>query len=227
MQRHASPRTIALALSLSLVAASCTKRSSDYHGPPIYDEFEINDFSDQANDFGVLRPGDHFIIRGNISDAPCGPFSFCDPFDGFAFTAGEPIHVDFSLYMFGAGDDFDVCLYDPLLDLTIDCFQSPFNPELGGVDVFFGGLDFHLVVESFQGSGDYELEIEVYPLYESGPDAPDQGSLPPLSGLRARTSDAQPAREDADSSQFEAYGLSPADAARIESPADVLPDPGE
>ena len=203
-----------LGLALGLLGSACT-RGSSFSGPPVFDETEVNDSAYQANDFGVLRPGDHFIIRGNISDLGY------DLFDGFRFTAAEPIHVDFQLFSDSAGNDFDVCLYDPFLGTTVDCFQSPYNPEVGGVDVFAGGLDFHLVIESYFGSGGYELEIEVFGLYgasgEEGTEtmqAQDKAT-PRLAGNFDKARGA--AKQGADPSRFEAYGAAE-DQAQEEGP---------
>jgi hypothetical protein len=126
---------------------------------PTYREVEVNDDPLQANHFGVLRPGDRFLIEGFVRD------DGLDPFDGFAFTAGGPIHVDFQLFIDDPRDDLDVCLYDPLVDETLACYATADNPERGGVDVSDGGFDFHLVVESFHGSSTYTLEIDVQPLF--------------------------------------------------------------
>jgi hypothetical protein len=136
---------------------------------PVFTETERNDDPLTANHFGVLHPGDHFFIDGFVRD------DLVDPFDGFAFTAGEPLHVDFQLFIGNAFADLDVCLYDPQLDETLACWATTNDPEQGGVDVFAGGLDFHLVVESFTGDASYSLEIAVLPLLattaEAGPGA--------------------------------------------------------
>ena len=128
---------------------------------PTVFEVERNDFPDEANHFGVFVPGDSLLIEGRITD------SGFDPFDGFAFTAGTPLHLDFQLFIDNVLADFDVCLYDPQLGAVVDCFQTANNPEQGGVDVVTAGLDFHLVVESFVGSGTYGLEIFVDTLVPS------------------------------------------------------------
>ncbi|MFT5289497.1 MAG: hypothetical protein ACI8QS_003287 [Planctomycetota bacterium] len=208
----------ALSLALGLLSTGCVRSSSD-NGPPSYSESEFNDTAAEANYFGVLNPGDRFIIRGDISDQLCDPFNYCDPFDGFAFTAGQAIHVDFALVADLSSHDFDVCIYDPQLDLTIDCFQSGGRTELGGVDIFAGGLDFHLVLESYIGTGGYDLEIDVYPLFgleaggsEMEPSALDQG-------IAADRSDAAPSREDASSNGFAAYGIGDLGEVEADEPA--------
>lgn len=137
---------------------------------PTFREVEVNDDPLSANHFGVLRPGDRFLIEGFIRD------DGLDPFDGFAFTAGGPIHVDFQLFIDDPRDDLDVCLYDPLLDETLACYATADNPERGGVDVVDGGFDFHLVVESFRGSSTYALEIDVQPLFAARAAGASEGS---------------------------------------------------
>jgi hypothetical protein len=190
------------ASSLGLCFSACVYGTSS-SSTPTYGETEVNDSADLADYFGVLHPGERFFIRGFISDAPFDPFdpfNGYDPFDGFAFTAGQPIHVEFRLTIADPFADLDVCLYDPQLDLVVDCFQSPFNPELGGVDVLFGGLDFHLVVESFAGSASYTVEIEVFELGAAPPQADTA-----LAGL----ADPRTQRAGANAAVFEAYAPRP------------------
>lgn len=170
-----------LALGLAACGLACSD-DDDRPRPriPVFVEREPNDSEFTADDFGVLRAGDHFIIRGNINDVPFDPFdpfNGHDPFDGFAFTAGEPIHVEVLLDADRPGVDLDVCLYDPALGLELACFATANDPELGAVDVLAGGFSFHLVVESFVGSSDYSLELRVFRLQPA--------SVAPDTGLRA------------------------------------------
>jgi hypothetical protein len=146
---------------LALLGASCDcdDCDDDFHSFPTYFESEPNDTPASANDFGTLVNGDHFFIEGFSTDRGT------DPFDGFAFTAGAALHVDFYLYTDNPAADLDVCLYDPLLDQTLACFATAANPELGGVDVVGAGFEFQLVVESFAGESSYALEIVVTPLF--------------------------------------------------------------
>jgi hypothetical protein len=148
-----------LPLTALATSAACAHSHSDPPPIPVYLEVEPNDDPLTANAFGWIYPGDHFFIDGRIDDRGF------DPFDGFAFTAAGPLHVDFQLWIDDPASDLDVCLYDPQLDLTLACFQTAVNPERGGVDVYAGGLDFHLVVESFVGRSDYSLEISVGDLF--------------------------------------------------------------
>ncbi len=162
MKRHLQTRIsvpMVLILLLPVGLGSCKKRRS-YTAPrptPVFFEAESNDTELDANDFGVLAPGDHFIIEGHIDD------SGFDPFDGFAFRSREPISIDFDLFIDRPGADLDLCLFDVA---TADefCFQTADNPEYGTIDVFAGGVDFHLVVESYVGSSTYGLELRVYRL---------------------------------------------------------------
>ncbi len=121
-------------------------------------ELEPNDDPATANYLGGLAVGSQLVIEGFITDRGT------DPFDGFAFTALEPLHVDV-LLAHNTLSDLDVCLFDPQLNQTLACFATEDNPELGGVDITAAGLDFHLVVESFVGESEYALELVVLPLF--------------------------------------------------------------
>lgn len=145
-------------------------------GIPVFREQERNDDPLTANHFGVLRPGQRFFIDGFVRD------DLADPFDGFAFTAGAPLHVDFELFIGNAFADLDVSLYDPQIDQTVASWASTDNPEVGGVDVFAGGLDFHLVIESFSGDATYSLAITVLPLFLREP--PPAGGFPDVHAAR-------------------------------------------
>lgn len=149
---------------------------------PVFVEQEPNDVPAEANDFGVLQVGDRFFIDGFVRDDVAG--GFVDPFDAFLFTAGEPLHVDFALFIAAPGADLDVCLFDPQLGTTVECFATGDDPELGGVDVTAGGLDFHLVVESFAGDSAYSLEIDVQPLFAA---SSDDGTGPRIRATGARS----------------------------------------
>lgn len=205
--KHSNPKK-ALALgALALALGGCSK--SHHHedpGPAVFLEQERNDFVDEANYFGTLRPGDFFLIDGRITD------DGSDPFDGFAFTANQPLHVDFRLFVDSPYADLDVCVYDPQIDLEVACYQTSSNPEVGGVDVLYGGLDFHLVVESFVERSSYTLEIAVSPLHLRAP-ALSEGA----SGLRA-SADLAAARTDARAEAFRAYGRRAAERAAAAAP---------
>lgn len=202
----------ALPALLMLGLAGC--RRHPVHGGgstpvPTFREVELNDDPLTANHFGVLRPGDRFYIEGFVRD------DGLDPFDGFAFTAGGPIHVDFQLFIDDPRDDLDVCLYDPLLDETLACYATADNPERGGVDVFDGGFDFHLVVESFRGSSTYALEIDVQPLFAARAAGAD--------GSRAVLGESN-ADEGRAPAAAEAYRRAPAQAVRTVIDHQVLVD---
>ena len=182
-------RPLAAAFLLSALAACYDDDDCDDcgggGGTPVFLEQEPNDDPLTANDFGVLRIGDRFFIDGFVRD------DMGDPFDGFAFVAGEAIHVDFQLFSGDLAADLDVCLYDPQLDQTLACFATDVNPERGGVDVDAGGFAFHLVVESFVGDANYSLEISVLPLFVAltAEDGATSGPRP-----QVRATDAQAIR---------------------------------
>ena len=162
---------------------ACSHAGGGYtHSIETYHETEVNDIAPLADYFGVLRPGDHFYIEGRITDIPYDPYypwNGYDPFDGFAFTADRPIHVEFRLFIEDYYSDLDVLVYDPQIDADVGWFQTDHNPETGAVDVFAGGLDFHLVIESWVGISNYSLEIEVYDLYPSSVDGNEPDGIAP------------------------------------------------
>jgi hypothetical protein len=198
-----------LALAASCLAGCIHHSHDDKH--LFLSESEPNDGACCADHFGLLEPGDFLAIHGFITD------DGFDPFDGFAFTAWEPISVDFRLYADQPGADLDVCLYDPQLGVTVDCFESPFNPETGTAHVFAGGADFHLVVNSFAGDTAYTLELEVFPLFADG------AAL--AAGAVAGAGHATLEKADR-SRDFGAYHPAPPPLARRTEPALVL-DAGE
>jgi hypothetical protein len=156
---HATSRLAPVLLALS---SACYHHHSSASRVPVFHESGPNDVDFDADWFGQLAPGERFFIDGFIDD------SGFDPFDGFAFSAARPIHVEFRLFIQDPFADLDVCVYDPQLLATVACFQSTNDPESGAVDVFAAGLDFHLVVESFRGASAYRREIEVFALHADG-----------------------------------------------------------
>ncbi len=152
------PLRLALALpGIAFAASACVHSGHDHHAPT-YSESEPNDDACCADDFGVLAAGEFLSIEGFISD------DGHDPFDGFAFEAWQPLEVEFRLIS-ESGADLDLCLYDPQIDLVVDCYETPYNPEVGTAFILAGGVDFHLVVNAFAGSGPYTLEVWASPLY--------------------------------------------------------------
>jgi hypothetical protein len=178
-------------LCTALVACHVHHHDSG-HADIVFQEEERNDDPLTANHFGSLRPGDRFFIDGFVRDDLLGPL--VDPFDGFAFTAEVPLHVDFQLFIGNPAADLDVCLYDPQLDETLACFATADDPEQGGVDVFAGGLDFHLVVESFVGDSSYSLEVVVLPLFAVTAQG-EGGSAGEIQGVEAHAEHAPRAAE--------------------------------
>ncbi len=193
-----STSTLLVPALLALSLAACVKHASSKPPIPVYAESERNDFDFQANDFGFLSPGDRFFIDGFIAA------DGSDPFDGFLFTSARPIHVEFTLFIDDPFADLDVCVYDPLLGYDVACFESLDNPEFGAIDVFGGGFDFHLVVNSFQGASSYGLEIAVYSLQAAtaASPAPGIGSIRVAHGSEL----AQAALSDAAASESEKPG---------------------
>jgi hypothetical protein len=144
------------------LAAACHAHHDDgfvtYPFTPVYGEVEPNDFAATAQYVQHLVSGSHLFIEGQI----CDPF--CDPADGFAFTASGPLQVDFVLQHGPVVADLDVCVYDPALNGFLACFESPFEPETGSFLLVEPPYDFHLVVTSFFGASEYELEVTTSPI---------------------------------------------------------------
>jgi hypothetical protein len=154
----------ALAASLAL---GCVKYGggSAVVDPYIY-EVESNDFYWTANGIGPISVGQTVLIRGSVSDFGS------DRFDGFAFRANSPMKVYFRLYADSWTNDFDLALFDPYTLATIATWETAAQPEAGDFYVYGYGTEFHLVVNSFAGSGEYTLEISAFNFYG---DAPAQG----------------------------------------------------
>lgn len=214
--KHPPRRALLLATpALALIAACHSNHEpGPVFVPATYLESEVNDIAPLADYFGVLYPGDFFYIEGDITDIPYDPFdpwNGHDPFDGFAFTAGQPIHVQFRLFIDHPSADLDVILYDPQIDLDVAYFATGYNPEVGAVDVFSGGLDFHLVVESWVGSSGYTMEIEVFPLYPlENEEGGETSAEIPLATISAESA-IDPAKTADAATRLEAYREQEAD----------------
>jgi len=162
---------------------------------PAFAEIEPNDFVDEVDHFGVIVPGDHFAILGNVRN------DSLDPADGFGFTAAQPIHVEFRLLATNSFADMSVGLFDPQLGETVFTYQTGSNPELGSVDVFAGDVDFHLVVVTSLEPTDYDLELQVFPFQPAA--RAEAGSRGVLAGHAASVS--EDVAEDL-SERLRAYG---------------------
>ncbi len=136
--------------------ASCVHSGGSSDGA--FAESEPNDAACCPDSFGFLSAGEFLAIKGTITD------NGFDPFDGFSFIAAEPLTVDLRLFAHNPFADLDICVYDPQLGIFIDCFESPFDPEVGTVHVLLPGTEFHVVVNSFLGTSGYTLEVEAFPL---------------------------------------------------------------
>ena len=194
----------------SIWLTGCVRSSkTTYQGSAFLGESEPNDAACCADFLGFLSPGEIVTVQGFIDD------SGFDPFDGFAFTANQPLTVQFNLFIDNPGADLDFCVYDPQLGFTVDCFESPFNPEFGSIDVFTGGTSFHLVVNSFNGASSYTLQVEVFPLF-FGATAGDGLQSLDAPAIQARTGESPGGFGKPDRlPDFDAYG------------ADAGADPGE
>ena len=190
--------TASMALAAGLLSA-CVHSKSSKHSHVLH-ESEPNDLACCPDHFGFLAPGEFVDIQGFISD------DGFDPYDGFAFTSFQPMSVEFRLFAHEPFADLDICLYDPVLDLFVDCFESPHDPEVGVAHILTGGTEFHLVVNSFAGTSGYTLEVDAFPLFADavGPaDSPMPATGGVLSGGSA--AEAKPDRLQ----DFEGYRQAP------------------
>ncbi|MDP6538344.1 MAG: hypothetical protein QF903_01430 [Planctomycetota bacterium] len=126
-------------------------------GLPVLYEVEPNDEAWYANEVGPVVAGEHFLIEGHITE--CCP----DPFDGFAFVAVEPMEVELTLHAHDPTADLDFCIYDPVADVMLACFEGMTNPEIGSVGLALPA-EFHVVVSSWYGDSPYTLEVRTYPM---------------------------------------------------------------
>ncbi|MCA8978768.1 MAG: hypothetical protein H6831_07995 [Planctomycetes bacterium] len=126
-------------------------------GSKVFEEREPNDSSAGPDYLTTLYAGDSIEVVGHIDDG-C-----CDPFDGFAIDAGEPLELEFELRAHDGWSDLDFCVYDPAADVFLACFESPGDVEYGSVAI---GLpaELHLVVRSWSGSTNYSLYVDAYAL---------------------------------------------------------------
>lgn len=142
--------------ALAVLAAACHHGGSDHvifvTEPILATELEPNEVVEDANFLGFVRPGREFLIDGFVADA--GP----DQVDHFAFEVGEPVEVEFYLDALVGNGDLDVCIYDPVLDEYVFCFENPGN-EHGFFSAPFVGEEFQIAVYSFEGSAEYELDV--------------------------------------------------------------------
>jgi hypothetical protein len=127
-------------------------------GPPTFFEHEPNDQASMANWIGGIEAHDKLEIRGSITHF--GP----DFFDGFAFVAEQPIDVQVTLIADDPSADLDFCVFDPILNDYVACFETPNQPETGLFSVLEAGREFHLVVDSFSGASSYSLFVEAFPV---------------------------------------------------------------
>jgi len=126
-------------------------------GPAVLTEVEPNDSAFEPDFLGGVDAFSHFVVRGRI-DA-FGP----DLFDGFAMVADEPLDVFFRLDPWNPHADLDVGVWDPLLGEFVLVFDAPYGAEEGAFTVLDAGQEFHLVVQAFDASSSYDLEIRCTP----------------------------------------------------------------
>lgn len=151
-------RTLTLLALVASPAPACIYvDDTPYYDPYIY-EVEPNDFFWSAQGIGPVSVGEQILLRGHIDD-----FGF-DNYDGFAFQSTVPMDIEFALYSDNPNADFDVALFDPYTLSTVATWETGLNPETGRFSVWSSGFEFHLVVSSFFGSGDYTLEVRGKPL---------------------------------------------------------------
>jgi len=173
-----------------LPLAACGYSHHDHHelqpgtepDPPLpLVEIEPNDHASTADYLGEYHPGDYVAVEGHITEC-C-----VDPYDGFAIYAPYASSVYITLHEDSPGADLDFCIYDPVIDEMIACWESDSHPE-GGIFDYAGGGEFHIVVDSWIGDTTYLLEIDMQPLapaasFDPGSPPAAQRALPAPSAL--------------------------------------------
>ena len=122
-----APRLLGL-----LFLAGCTGETvvvAGGGGDSAFLEHEPNDDAWSADFVGGLRVGDAVAIRGHVTDGAL------DPFDGFAFEVEEPLVLVAELDAHSPFADLDLCVYDPVADVFVACFEGPDDPEVGSVAI--------------------------------------------------------------------------------------------
>lgn len=170
--RPAAHASFYAALITSLLVA-CHHRDDCYDcggdPDPYYYESEPNDQACCADWLGSLAPYETAAIRGSITSF--GP----DYFDGFAFVAAQPLDVRVELVSDDPHDDFDICIYDPLIGDYVACFETSAQPEVGLFSVLQTGREFHVVVTPYSGSGSYSLYVDGLPISFAAPTSTGAG----------------------------------------------------
>jgi hypothetical protein len=157
------PRTILapgiLLASLSACGPAVVGGSVEVFSPgsSTFHEREPNDSAAGPDYLTVLYAGDSIEITGHVDDG-C-----CDPFDGFAIDAGEPLELQLELIAHDGWSDLDLCVYDPAADVFLACYENEGNTEYGSVAVALPA-ELHLVVRSWSGSSSYSLYVDAYGL---------------------------------------------------------------
>ena len=164
---------LALAAAASVTLAGCEQSRSPHvgGGPELFVEAEINDTALLANFIGWVRPGDSFVIHGDLGFG--GDFQ-----DGFAFVADVPVVVEYALYAPDPSGFFGVCVYDPYFDQIVFCDTSGDYPETGAFYVGTHDTEFHIFLTHLAGASGYQLVVDVYPLSAAPSEAPAEGDEP-------------------------------------------------
>jgi len=168
-------------------------------GSASFHEREPNDSAAGPNYLTVLYAGDSIEITGHV-DGGC-----CDPFDGFAIDAGEPLELQFELIAHDGWSDLDLRVYDPAADIFIACHENEGATEYGSLYVDANGLAGGCLAatapaDPSSGWTDYaasaaeSFEIRVGRLPEADPDAPDVSRVLVRPTRRGRADGPNPRR---------------------------------
>ena len=155
---HGSP-SLALSAALLLGAAACGPAT--LHGTlevfgggtPTYFESEPNDSAAGPDYLTTIAPGERLEVCGHVDDG-C-----CDPYDGFALETTDAVDLRLELTAHDGWSDLDLCVFDPVSDVFLACFESAGSFESGTVAIALPA-EVHLVVRAWSGSSDYTLRVE-------------------------------------------------------------------
>ncbi|QDV06993.1 hypothetical protein Poly30_25120 [Planctomycetes bacterium Poly30] len=155
-----SAAVLAAVLAASLLTGCEPARH--HHGPPApqpvyFTELEPNDTPDFPDFVGYVDELSFLVVEGHVE-----AFGY-DIVDHIEFIADQPMEVDFTLEAFGAYGDVDVSIYDPIANQIVGTYASDGRYEAGTLVIHEAGRPFQFIIEAYNTSSAWSLEIVGYP----------------------------------------------------------------